>query len=204
MNNSSSEINELDDTNDKIKINYLNKNIFNYLNKNIFNFLNESINECLICYCILNYNKISIHNCRCKCFNVVLVCEKCFLCWFISNNKCFICRESFINDNNMFKNYKFYDTLLYIKTKNEIKKKTLQILPLQLDRSVVNNNQLFENSMNVSIVNMPNDDIPSNIISTELPHNNVNTFNIILNGFICLCFSICGSLILYMLVKNNN
>ena len=117
MNNSSSEINELDDTNDKIKI--------NYLNKNIFNFLNESINECLICYCILNYNKISIHNCRCKCFNVALVCEKCFLCWFISNNKCFICRESFINDNNMFKNYKFYDTLLYIKTKNEIKKKNL-------------------------------------------------------------------------------
>ena len=99
------------------------KIIINYTNQidNNNNYLNNKKNECLICFDKLKKNKILIQNNYCKCFFFSLLCEKCFLRWFIDNNKCFICRNSFCPDkNDIFKLFEFYNAILLFKLTNII------------------------------------------------------------------------------------
>ena len=72
----------------KIIVNYYKKD-----DQKNYKIMNESEEECLICICKLNLNIVILINNYCACFNAVLLCEECFLEWFIKYNKCFVCRE---------------------------------------------------------------------------------------------------------------
>jgi len=99
------------------------KIIINYTNEidNNNYYLNDKKNECLICFDKLHNNVIIIQNNYCKCFFFSLLCEKCFLIWFIDNSKCFICRNSFCPDKkNIFELFEFYNALLLFKLTNII------------------------------------------------------------------------------------
>ena len=113
----------LSSTDDEIVV-LKNKIIINYTNKidnNNNNYLNDKKNECLICFDKLKKNIIIIQNNYCKCFFFSLLCEKCFFRWFIDNNKCFICRNSFCPDkNDIFRLFDFYNAILLFKLRNII------------------------------------------------------------------------------------
>ena len=67
--------------------------------------LNENTNECMICCNKFEGNIVQVRNNLCKCFNTVLLCEKCFVTWFLHDNKCFICRKLYLSKNS---NNKYY------------------------------------------------------------------------------------------------
>ena len=66
------------------------------------NVLNDYKN-CIIC-CSTTEPLILMINNFCECFQNVFICEKCFIKWLFKNNKCFICRVKFTNEDN----YRFY------------------------------------------------------------------------------------------------
>ena len=70
-------------------------------------YLNENINECLICYNILDDEGLILINNFCECYQIIFICDKCFLHWFNNVNKCFICRNEYSTpDGNKNKIYK--------------------------------------------------------------------------------------------------
>jgi hypothetical protein len=81
--------------------------------------LNENTNECMICCNKFERNIVQIRNNLCKCFNTVLLCEKCFVTWFIHDNKCFICRKLYLSkkSNNKYEMYHFKHLLILLKLK---------------------------------------------------------------------------------------
>ena len=58
-------------------------------------YLNENINECLICYNILDDEGLILINNFCECYQIIFICDKCFLRWYNDVNKCFICRSEY-------------------------------------------------------------------------------------------------------------
>jgi hypothetical protein len=89
----------------------------NYKCDNNLKILNENNMECLICTELFNNNIVQLTNNFCKCFNVVLLCEKCFILWFVNDNKCFICHIIFKNTNDKMPLYKFTNKLILLKLK---------------------------------------------------------------------------------------
>ena len=69
-----------------------------YLKVNkINNYFNENTHECLICYNKLNDNGLILVNNFCNCYKNLFICDKCFINWYITDNRCFICHIKFID-----------------------------------------------------------------------------------------------------------
>ena len=66
---------------------------FNKIN----NFFNENIHDCLICYNKLNDNGLILVNNFCNCYKNLFICDKCFINWYITDNRCFVCHIKFID-----------------------------------------------------------------------------------------------------------
>ena len=78
------------------------------------NILNNNKN-CIICLSNDEPLILMINN-FCDCFENALICEKCFIKWLFKNNKCFVCREVFINiDGNRFSIYDIQIKEIYVK-----------------------------------------------------------------------------------------
>lgn len=119
-------------------------------NNKIKNFFNENINECIICYSNLDNNSIILINDFCSCFKYVFFCEKCFIKWFFTNNKCFVCRNKFVNhNNNRFEIYDIKIDSLYNKILIKIEEVYIHVTR---DNLVINRtNNIFRNNDNIII-----------------------------------------------------
>lgn len=101
---------------------------------NIPHFFNESDNECLICYDKLNFNGLILINNFCECYKVVFLCDRCFMKWFINDNRCFICHIKYQNSNGIKKAvYKINNALIRRKLNSYLNEKKIN-----RNRSIVN------------------------------------------------------------------
>lgn len=207
-----------------IKKNIILKYVIN-INNN-YNYLNDNSDECLICFCkFKNNNIVLIQNNLCKCFFYTLLCEKCFLEWFLKNNKCFICRNSFCPDkDDIFKLFEFYSYFLFLKIHNLIKNNRIINLasdmdsnhfhtqsripnPTRIQRSSNNVQQSIRTSFRVPINLLShlsnNNQINSNqrnrssVIDTNIVEDSSTTNNIII---LKLCLNKCFDLCLYIML----
>jgi hypothetical protein len=65
-------------------------------NNSINKFLNENKDECLICFSTLTKVDVVMVNNFCKCYNNILICNKCFKRWYLTDTRCFVCREKYM------------------------------------------------------------------------------------------------------------
>ena len=135
--------------------------------------LNENTNECMICCNKFEGNIVQVRNNLCKCFNTVLLCEKCFVTWFLHDNKCFICRKLYLskNSNNKYEMYHFKHLLILLKLKAITNDKKIVITisddSISIDNSSESSN-LDENENHI----IENNDIENNYIENNDIENN--------------------------------
>lgn len=183
--------------------------------------LNENTNECMICCNKFEGNIVQVRNNLCKCFNIVLLCEKCFVTWFIHDNKCFICRKLYLskNSNNKYEMYHFKHLLILLKLKAITNDKKIVITisddSISIDNSsessnldenenhIIENNNIENNIRNNSdsidnleVTNNPtslNDTVDINTLSRKICITYIKCFTSI--GFILTFFFIVSTFI---------
>ena len=140
--------------------------------------LNENTNECMICCNKFEGNIVQVRNNLCKCFNTVLLCEKCFVTWFLHDNKCFICRKLYLskNSNNKYEMYHFKHLLILLKLKAITNDKKIVITisddSISIDNSSESSN-LDENENHI----IENNDIENNIRNNSDSIDNLEVSN---------------------------
>jgi|TARA_Y100000389_G_scaffold157793_1_gene159025 hypothetical protein len=140
--------------------------------------LNENTNECMICCNKFEGNIVQVRNNLCKCFNTVLLCEKCFVTWFIHDNKCFICRKLYLskNSNNKYEMYHFKHLLILLKLKAITNDKKIVITisddSISIDNSSESSN-LDENENHI----IENNNIENNIRNNSDSIDNLEVSN---------------------------
>lgn len=141
--------------------------------------LNENTNECMICCNKFEGNIVQVRNNLCKCFNTVLLCEKCFVTWFIHDNKCFICRKLYLSkkSNNKYEMYHFKHLLILLKLKAITNDKKIVITisddSISIDNSSESSN-LDENENHI----IENNDIENNDIEINIRNNSDSIDNL--------------------------
>lgn len=141
--------------------------------------LNENTNECMICCNKFEGNIVQVRNNLCKCFNTVLLCEKCFVTWFLHDNKCFICRKLYLskNSNNKYEMYHFKHLLILLKLKAITNDKKIVITisddSISIDNSSESSN-LDENENHI----IENNDIENNDIEINIRNNSDSIDNL--------------------------
>ena len=140
--------------------------------------LNENTNECMICCNKFEGNIVQVRNNLCKCFNTVLLCEKCFVTWFLHDNKCFICRKLYLskNSNNKYEMYHFKHLLILLKLKAITNDKKIVITisddSISIDNSSESSN-LDENENHI----IENNNIENNIRNNSDSIDNLEVSN---------------------------
>jgi len=140
--------------------------------------LNENTNECMICCNKFEGNIVQVRNNLCKCFNTVLLCEKCFVTWFLHDNKCFICRKLYLSkdSNNKYEMYHFKHLLILLKLKAITNDKKIIITisddSISIDNSSESSN-LDENENHI----IENNDIENNIRNNSDSIDNLEVSN---------------------------
>ena len=140
--------------------------------------LNENTNECMICCNKFEGNIVQVRNNLCKCFNTVLLCEKCFVTWFLHDNKCFICRKLYLSkdSNNKYEMYHFKHLLILLKLKAITNDKKIVITisddSISIDNSSESSN-LDENENHI----IENNDIENNIRNNSDSIDNLEVSN---------------------------
>jgi hypothetical protein len=141
--------------------------------------LNENTNECMICCNKFEGNIVQVRNNLCKCFNTVLLCEKCFVTWFLHDNKCFICRKLYLskNSNNKYEMYHFKHLLILLKLKAITNDKKIVITisddSISIDNSSESSN-LDEDENHI----IENNDIENNDIEINIRNNSDSIDNL--------------------------
>jgi len=135
--------------------------------------LNENTNECMICCNNFKDNIVQIRNNLCKCFNTVLLCDKCFINWFLHDNRCFICRKLYLdkNSNNKYEMFHFKNLLILLKLKAITNNKKVIIN--------INNDSINNDLTTSNYLDNDNHIIERNIIeNNNIYNNNIENINI--------------------------
>lgn len=155
-------------------------------NNTIDKFLNENKDECLICFSTLTKVDVVMVNNFCKCYNNILICSKCFKRWYLTDTRCFVCREKYmtyqrnINDtifiiNPMFRVRHSLVCKDFENIRNQILKYS-QSHVINID----DNNQITEQQNIINNILISEEDITNNIqnILNELTNeaNEITTF----------------------------
>lgn len=183
--------------------------------------LNENTNECMICCNKFEGNIVQVRNNLCKCFNTVLLCEKCFVTWFLHDNKCFICRKLYLskNSNNKYEMYHFKHLLILLKLKAITNDKKIVITisddSISIDNSsessnldedenhIIENNDIENNDIEINIRN--NSDSIDNLEVSNNPTSLNDTVDInTLTRKICItyikCFTSIGFILTFFFI----
>lgn len=183
--------------------------------------LNENTNECMICCNKFEGNIVQVRNNLCKCFNTVLLCEKCFVTWFLHDNKCFICRKLYLSkdSNNKYEMYHFKHLLILLKLKAITNDKKIVITisddSISIDNSsessnldedenhIIENNDIENNDIEINIRN--NSDSIDNLEVSNNPTSLNDTVDInTLTRKICItyikCFTSIGFILTFFFI----
>lgn len=153
-------------------------------NNKIIHYLNNTDKECLICFNKLDSNALILINNFCECYQIVFLCDKCFLFWYNNDNKCFICHSKYITSNGIKKTIFKFNPTIYNNLKNHF-------LLQPNDNLFINRHttRLPITRLDIPPDNIDNEYVEDNI-STQ-PNNSTSRYNndrIYL--FILCCFSI--------------